>query len=72
MESEKINPWFINKESSEIIVACFGLQCDQLQKANDEMIQEFKSLNDVATTVLKINTFLYGPTFQSHLVFLIN
>jgi hypothetical protein len=70
-ESERNAPWFMNKEPSEIIVTCFSLFCDQTEQvtAEDSLTfpKNFSTLEEVSSTVLRINTFLYGPTFQSHL-----
>jgi hypothetical protein len=70
-ESERSTPWFIGKEPSEIIVTCFSLFCEQNEQMTPEgsvtFPKNFETLEDVSSTVLRINTYLYGPTFQSHL-----
>jgi hypothetical protein len=68
IEKEQENPWFINKVASEIIVTCFALYCDESEqgftKDTNTFRKDFESLEQVSFTVLRINTFLYGPTFQ--------
>jgi hypothetical protein len=67
--TERTSPWFMNAEASEIIIQCFELQVDEIKDVQVEIIEnEIKSLNEISDFVLKINRFLYGPSFQYQFV----
>ena len=64
-----MNPWFMNKESSEIMIACFNLEAQELHDVSSPITNHTaNSLDDIAGHILQINRFLYGPNFVKHLV----
>jgi hypothetical protein len=71
-KEERQNPWFMNKESSEIMIACFNLEAQELRDVSSPLTnQTASSLDDIVDHILQINRFLYGPNFVKHLVSLV-
>ena len=70
-KQERENPWFMNKESSEIMNACFNLEVQELHSSSSVALSgdAATSLDDIAAHILQINRFLYGPNFVKHLVY---
>lgn len=69
-KAEREQPWFLNKEPSEVMITCFSLEA---QETHDQFSpisgSVSSSLEDIAQHILQINRILYGPTFKTHLVF---
>jgi hypothetical protein len=65
---ERQSPWFMNVEASEIVIKCFQLRVEEIGDKEFIADNEINSLNQLSDFVLKINRFLYGPSFMYNIV----
>ncbi|KAJ3346862.1 hypothetical protein HDU91_006933 [Kappamyces sp. JEL0680] len=64
---ERTNPWFLTKEASEIMTTCFSLIASEA-KDTTGTLSPIEKIEDIATYILDINRFLYGPSIDALLV----
>ena len=71
---ERENPWFMNKESSEIMIKCFNLETHEIHDVSSTVKIgkiDHSSLDEITSHILHINRFLYGSEIAKYLVCLI-
>ncbi|KAJ3323166.1 hypothetical protein HDV06_002178 [Boothiomyces sp. JEL0866] len=67
VNKERIEPWFLKKEPSDIIIACFQLYVKEFESDIELITKELETLDEVSAAIMRINTFLHGPIIQSDL-----
>lgn len=61
---ERDNPWFMDKESSEIMITCFDLECSD--SFSTEKLEDRKEcIGDIASHILSLNRQLYGDLYRT-------
>jgi hypothetical protein len=64
ISQERDNPWFMNKESSEIMITCFDLECSDSFSA-ERMEKRERFIGDIADHILSLNRQLYGDLYRT-------